>query len=75
MKNILPIIISYVACIPAIGKDIDIPDYNIQPVDFTQVNVCDNFWKAKIDSNRTVTIPIAIHQCEITGRIDNFKVA
>ncbi|MCG8699273.1 MAG: glycoside hydrolase family 127 protein, partial [Bacteroidales bacterium] len=48
---------------------------NIVPVDFTAVKMTDNFWSKKIETNREVTIPIAIHQCEITGRINNFSAA
>jgi len=47
----------------------------IQPVPFTQVEINDQFWSSKIETNRTVSIPTAFHQCEITGRIDNFAIA
>ncbi|SHF92594.1 hypothetical protein SAMN05444274_11341 [Mariniphaga anaerophila] len=49
--------------------------YNINPVPFTAVKVVDNFWAKRIQINTDVTIPIAFNHCEITGRIDNFKVA
>lgn len=50
-------------------------DYPIKPVPFTQVKLTDNFWAPKIQRNHEVTIPIAFHQSEITGRIKNFEVA
>ncbi len=50
-------------------------DYLIRPVPFTSVKVTDEFWAPRIRLNHEVTIPIAIKQCYITGRVDNFKVA
>lgn len=50
-------------------------DYPIQPVPFTSVKVYDNLWAPKIHKNHEVTIPIAFKQCEITGRIKNFRIA
>jgi hypothetical protein len=50
-------------------------DYPIRPVPFTSVKVNDAFWAPRIKLNHEVTIPIALKQCYITGRVDNFKVA
>jgi len=47
----------------------------ITPVPFTSVKVTDNFWAPKIETNHNVTIPIAIEQSTITGRIKNFEIA
>lgn len=47
----------------------------ITPVPFTSVMVTDNFWAPKIETNHRVTIPIAIEQSTITGRIKNFEIA
>ena len=49
--------------------------YPITPVQFTDVRVNDAFWSKRLETNRTVTIPHALHQCEVTGRIRNFKIA
>jgi len=49
--------------------------YPIQPVPFTNVKVTDNFWAPRIKTNHDVTIPIAIEQSTITGRIKNFEIA
>ena len=50
-------------------------DYPIQPVPFTSVKLSDNFWAPRIKKNADVTIPIAFHHCESTGRIKNFEIA
>jgi DUF1680 family protein len=50
-------------------------DYPIQPVPFTQVQVADEFWKPRLETNRTVTILYSFKMCEETGRIENFVVA
>ncbi|HAQ17818.1 MAG TPA: six-hairpin glycosidase [Prolixibacteraceae bacterium] len=50
-------------------------DYPIRPVPFTSVKVTDAFWAPRIKLNHDITIPIALKQCYITGRVDNFKVA
>jgi hypothetical protein len=50
-------------------------DYPIRPVPFTQVRVGDVFWVAKMETNRTVTVPYALRQNEETGRVDNFRKA
>ncbi len=51
------------------------PDYIIQPVPFTAVEIRDDFWLPRIETNRTVTIPFALKMNEDTGRVDNFAVA
>ena len=50
-------------------------DYPIQPVSFNSVKVTDTFWYPRMKLNQEVTIPIALEQCYITGRVDNFKKA
>ncbi|MFN2457283.1 MAG: glycoside hydrolase family 127 protein [Chitinophagaceae bacterium] len=46
----------------------------IQPVNFSQVHIHDNFWKPRIDKVSTVTIPVCIEQTEVkTPRIRNFE--
>jgi uncharacterized protein len=54
----------------------EIPELKkLQPVPFTAVHINDQFWAPKIETNRTVSIPSAFHQCEINGRMDNFALA
>ncbi len=50
-------------------------DYPLRPVPFTDVKLTDNFWAPRIKKNHDITIPIALKQCELTGRIRNFKIA
>ncbi|UCF06292.1 MAG: glycoside hydrolase family 127 protein [bacterium] len=50
-------------------------DYPIQPLPFTEVKLTDTFWRPRMETNRTVTIPHALHKCEETGRLDNFAIA
>ncbi|MCI0495958.1 glycoside hydrolase family 127 protein [candidate division KSB1 bacterium] len=50
-------------------------DYPITPVPFTDVQIKDNFWQPRMETNRTVTIPYDFKKCEETGRIDNFSKA
>lgn len=43
------------------------------PIQFTDVEIKDNFWAPRVETNRTETIPFQYKQCEETGRIDGFK--
>ena len=47
-------------------------DYPVRPVPFTAVHLTDQFWAPKIETNRSVSIPFAFEQCELTGRVENF---
>ncbi len=47
-------------------------DYPVQPVPFTAVHLDDVFWAPRIETNRTVSVPFAFEQCELSGRVDNF---
>ncbi len=49
--------------------------YPIQPVPFTQVQIRDQFWSKRIDTLLDVTLDHELHQCEITGRFENFEAA
>lgn len=46
-----------------------------QAVPFQHVRIDDAFWGPRLRVNRTATIEANLHQCEITGRIDNFAIA
>jgi uncharacterized protein len=50
-------------------------DYSIKNVALTEVDFEDSFWKARLETNRDVTIPANFKKCEETGRIDNFLKA
>ncbi|MCC9075597.1 glycoside hydrolase family 127 protein [Litorilinea aerophila] len=49
--------------------------YQLQPVPFTAVTLEDDFWRPRLETNRTVTIPYDFQKCEETGRIANFAKA
>lgn len=51
------------------------PDAPVMEVPFTAVHFTDNFWAPRIETNRTVSIPSAFHECEVNGRFDNFAIA
>jgi DUF1680 family protein len=51
------------------------PDYPIRAVPSTAVRFTDDFWRPRLEINRTVTIPHILHQNELTGRVDNFLKA
>lgn len=65
------------ACtLPMMGKKAPAShDYPISPVLFNTVKLTDDYWAPRLKTNQEVTIPIALHQCYITGRVDNFKKA
>ena len=47
----------------------------IEPVDFTHVQLTDNFLLPRMKTNEQVTIPHALAKCESEGRFSNFKRA
>jgi len=47
-------------------------DYPFKPVPFTAVQLDDQFWAPRLETNRLVTIPFAFEKCEESGRMDNF---
>jgi hypothetical protein len=59
----------------AIQQDSCNKDYPIKPVAFTQVNITDDFWAPRLETNRKITIPYCFKKCEETGRIRNFAIA
>ncbi len=50
-------------------------DYPIHPVSLQNVELTDNFWSKRIETNREVTIPYCFEKCEETHRIANFAIA
>lgn len=47
-------------------------DYPLEPVPFTEVVVRDGFWRPRLDTHRTVTVPYTLARCEDTDRVENF---
>lgn len=63
-----------VTLVVSLGAQTSAPgDYPIQPVPMSQVKVTGGFWQAKLETNRTVTIPHILEQNEKTGRVDNLR--
>lgn len=56
-------------------KDETINDYSYKPVSFAKVQLSDQFWLPRLETNHKVTIPYDFKKCEETFRIDNFAVA
>ncbi len=50
-------------------------DYPIRPIPFTEVRLNDAFWRPRLETNRTTTLPFLFRKNEETGRIDNFAIA
>lgn len=50
-------------------------DYPVKPVPFTEVEITDQFWAPRMETNRKITLPFALKQNEKTGRVDNFAIA
>ena len=69
-KNILTIVIIFQSFLLFAQN----PFEKIEFVNFSKVNITDNFWKPKIDKVAMVTIPVCIDQTEVkTPRIRNFE--
>lgn len=47
--------------------------YKYRAPALTDVDITDNFWAPRIETTRTVTLPIEYEQCKKTGRIDAWK--
>ena len=50
-------------------------DYPVKPVPFTAVHFTDAFWLPRIETNRTVSIPLAFEKSEETKRVYHFERA
>lgn len=74
MKNLFFIlfILSLFSCSQ---KETSHKDYPIQAVSSQNVELTDNFWSKRIETNSEVTIPYCFKKCEDTHRIKNFEVA
>jgi DUF1680 family protein len=64
----------FIACSVTATSFSQTPLQKFEFVNFSQVNITDNFWKPKIDKVATVTMKACIYQTEIkTPRIRNFE--
>ena len=48
---------------------------SVQGVPFNKVVLTDQFWLPRIETNRTITIPVSFKKCEDTKRVENFVLA
>ena len=65
----------FVASLGLIGSVLFAADYPYQPVPFSAVRITGGFWQQRQETNRTVTVPFALQQCEESGRLKNFDLA
>lgn len=65
----------FVASLGLISSGLFAADYPYQPVPFSAVRITGGFWQQKQETNRTVTVPFALQQCEESGRLKNFDLA
>lgn len=71
MKKIILIVITVITAVKIFSQT---PLQKFEFVDFSKVNITDNFWKPKIDKVATVTLKACIYQTEVkTPRIRNFE--
>ncbi|MEQ9437406.1 MAG: glycoside hydrolase family 127 protein [Cyclobacteriaceae bacterium] len=73
--KILGVLLSWLAFQPSGMAQTQMTDYPIQPVDFTEVQITEGFWRSRLDTVSKVTIPFAFQKCEETGRVNNFIFA
>ena len=71
MKKIYYIIIAGIGSLNSLSQ---VKLQKIEPVNFSDVNITDEFWKPKIDKVATITLAACIYQTEVaTPRIKNFE--
>src|SRR6187399_613081 len=73
MTKTLPGVLFAMCLLAVSSAQQKVGDYPIQPVPLSAVKVTGGFWQAKLETNRTVTIPHIMAQNESTGRVDNFR--
>ena len=79
MRTSLPIFIAaalaFTGCGPQQETPVSSDSARLEAVPFNAVQVNDSFWRPRIETNRTVTIPTNFKKSEETGRINNFARA
>lgn len=72
-KKIKALVVIILFCITLKSKASEaLKDYPIKPVPFTKVLISDTFWRPRIETNISITIPHILQMCEKSGRIDKF---
>ena len=79
MRTSLPIFVAAALAFAGCGPQPETPSSTdsarLEAVPFNAVQVDDSFWRPRIETNRTVTIPTNFEKSEETGRISNFARA
>lgn len=75
MKKLPFVVFMVITLIACNQKQSPLADYPVVPAPFTDVQLTDDFWLPRLDTNRIVSIPYNFQKCEETHRIDNFRVA
>jgi len=70
MKKIL--VLASLSLLFSFNSNAQQADYPFQGVAFNQVKLTDSFWMSRVETNRTITIPVSFQKCEETGRVRNF---
>ncbi|WP_353721666.1 beta-L-arabinofuranosidase domain-containing protein [Dyadobacter sp. 676] len=70
MTRLLPLFILVLFFQSAFAQNGD-----IRPVPLKNVKTTQGFWHDRVELARAVTVPHALHQCEESGRLDNFAIA
>ncbi|MHC4623711.1 MAG: glycoside hydrolase family 127 protein [Planctomycetota bacterium] len=71
----LTVIISLLPLLTGPARSAEGRDSKLTALPFTEVVIADEFWAARIETNRKVTVPYCFKKCEETGRISNFAKA
>ena len=72
MKRLLFILLSIICLTACTEKQTSLKKIN--QVDFSKVQITDNFWSPRLERHTSVTLPVCIDQIENqTGRIRNFE--
>lgn len=61
--------------IPSDNSTALIGDYPLRPVPFKRIELRDSFWLPRLETNRSVSVPLALQRNRETGRVDNFRKA
>ncbi len=79
MRTSLPIFVAAALAFAGCGPQPETPSSTdsarLEAVPFNAVQVDDSFWRPRIETNRTVTIPTNFEKSAETGRISNFARA
>jgi DUF1680 family protein len=65
----------FAVLLASVASAADAPHRRLSAVPFTDVKVQDEFWSARIQTNRERSLPHNFKWCEQTGRISNFAKA